>query len=380
MIAEAATPVPDPLAKTGRPPEIQRAELAGRLVDCLALPAGQMNDNERAFTADILNQLFDYIPVGLKAEISARLADGLAPPCVLLRRMLLEPIEVARPLLEKLKVIPDTMLVEAAAVGPDHRQLISRRLRISDSVTDALLEHPDIDVLQHLLRRPEVTVSERRLDELVAMSVENVALREPLICRQELSPRQGFAMFWSLDRAGRKRILARFAMDRTVIQDALKALYCEVFPDPEPDPVMKGVLKLCDRRHRARGPDGETVSLEVVQRTLTNAIANPTPELCRAVGFMAGVSAETAKRILLDRFGEPFAILCKSVGLSRGDFSDILVRARLLHEPNSRGPEFSEADAELMLATFDMTARDYSRTALRYWDWRRRLHLEPVAE
>ncbi|WP_370334784.1 DUF2336 domain-containing protein [Parvularcula marina] len=366
--------------KKGRAPEIQRAELASRLVDVLSLPAGQMNENERAFTADILDQLFDHVPLKVKIDISTRLSRVLAPPALLLRRMLLEQIEVSTPLLKELKEITDVQLIEVAGVSVAHRQVIARRLKLNEAVIDSLLSYPDIEVVLHLLQRPDVRIGERRLDELVAMTEENYVLREPLLTRRELTPRHGFTMFWWLDRPARRKVLSRFAMDRSVLQDALKNLYCEVFPDPEPDPVTKGVLKLCDRRHRARGPNGETVSLEVVQKTFTNAFANPTPELCMAVGFMAGVSSETAKRILFDRGGEPFAVMCKSAGMSRSDFSDLLVRARLIRDPESRGPEVSEQDCEYLLGIFDMMARDYSRTALRYWDWRRGIQLDPLGD
>ena len=136
------------------------------------------------------------------------------------------------------------------------------------------------------------------------------------------------------------------------------------------------MLKLCDRRHRARGRNGETITIEVVKKTLINAIANPNPDLCVATGLIAGVSAETAKTVLLDRGGEAFAILGKAVGLARTDFSAILARAMIVREPDSRAPEFDEAAADYLLGIFDMIARDSSRTILRYWDWKRAIQAE----
>ena len=347
-----------------------------RLVDVLCLPSGQVSDNERAFTADILNQLFSHLDSDMQALISHRLSESLAPPDVLLRRMLLEPIEIAKPLLENLKVIPDCMLVEAAAVSPEHRAMIVRRFKLSELVVDAVLGTADAGAAIHILRREDVEISERRLDDLVHMTEANAELRGPFLSRIELQPRHGFQLFWWLNQSERRRVLSRFATDRTVIQDALKNLYREVFPASDPDPVTKNILKLCDRRHRARGRNGETISIEVVKKTLINAIANPDPDLCLATGFIAGVSAETAKTVLLDKGGEAFAVLAKAVGLARTDFSAILARAMIVREEDSRGPELDDAGADYLLGIFDMIARDYSRTILRYWDWKRALRNE----
>lgn len=371
MQAQTVPSEETPPARPSRPAAQVRADLAFRLVDVLSLPAGQVSDNERSFTAEILNQLFDHLELETRADISERLSTVLAPPAVLLRRMLLEPIEVAKPLFENLKTIPDSMLAEAAGAGPAHRSCIIRRFGMSEFVTDAVLATGDVEAAQFLLRRIDIEVSERRLDDLVALTEENTALRDPLLGRVELQPRHGFQMFWWLSSEDRKRVLSRFATDRTVIQDVLKNLYREVFPDPDPDPVAKNILRLCDRRHRARGRNGETLGLDVVKRTLTTAIANPSSDLCMATAFIAGVSPETAKMVLLDPGGEPFAILTKAVGIGRADFIAILAKAQLVREADSRGPEIDDAKADYLLAIFDMTARDYSRTILRYWDWKR---------
>jgi hypothetical protein len=178
-------------------------------------------------------------------------------------------------------------------------------------------------------------------------------------------------MFWWLDRPGRRRILSRFAIDRTVIQNALKQLYVEVFPDPDPDLVVKRILTLCDRRHRPRSRTGEVVSLDIVERMLATARANPTSDLCAAVGALAGIGADTATRCLHDQGGEPFSILCKSIGVSRGAFEEILAKALFMRKAGAAGPDLDERQNDVLIGVFAMMARDYTRTILRYWDWRR---------
>lgn len=359
------------VAPPRRPPGYHREELARRLVDVLALPAGQVNDHERSFAGEILNELLNAVALELKVEVARRLAGVLVPPPSLLRRLLLEPIEVAEPLIEAFRNIPESLLIEAAGVSDAHRLAISRRPLLTDIVADTLLCARELDVVEQLLRRPEIALSEARVTALLRRTITEPQLREPLLQRLELQPHHGFTMFWWVGQTERRRIINRFAIDRTLIQNALKQLFVEVFPDPEPDEIVKRVLTLCDRRHRPRGRNGEAVAIEIVEKMLIAARANPTPDLCAATGLLAGVSPDTATRCLFDAGGEPFAILAKSTGVSRTAFADILGKAALMRRTDSPGPAFDVAGREYLLAIFDMTARDYSRTILRYWDWRR---------
>lgn len=353
----------------------QRAQLARMLLDVLSLPAGQVNDNERSFTADILNDLLDYVRVEVRTELAERLASVLMPPPVLLRRLLLEPISVAGPLLEAFRDMPDNLLIEAARVGPDHQRVIAQRAVLSDIVANELLDSDDVQLVIQVLRRPEITIAQERLDTLLTRTIHEEELREPVLQRLELEPWQAFTMFWWMGPTDRRRIISRFAVDRTVIQNALKDLYRVVFTDPDPDIVVKRILTLCDRRHRARGKNGEVVSMEMVERMLAAARANPSAELCAGVGLLAGVTAETASRCLHDESGEPFAIMCKSIGVSRAAFNALMSKAVLLRRSsdNGDGPIGVDGPAkrEYLTGVFDMIARDYSRTILRYWDWRR---------
>ncbi|ADM08726.1 hypothetical protein PB2503_03247 [Parvularcula bermudensis HTCC2503] len=357
----------------------QRTELARRLTDVLALPSGQVNDHERAFTADMLNELLHDVTLAIRVEVAERLAQVLPPPAMLLRRLLLEPIEVAGPLLKAYRSIPEGMLIEAARRSEAHRRAIAQRISISDVVADVIFEEGDVSLVVQLLQREELVIAEYRIDELVSRSMSEPAICGPLMQRLELQPRHGFTMFWWLCSEDRQKILARFSIERTVVQDALKKLFCEVFPDPEPDLVVKRILVLCDRRHRPRGKNGEAVSIDVVEKMLVRARAHPRPELVQATGLLAGVEATTAHRVMMDEGPEPFAVMAKSVGVSRGAFRQILEKAQLAQSTDGSRASITDLSIEESVAVFDSMARDYARTILRYWDWRMRITREDVA-
>ncbi|MEM9987907.1 MAG: DUF2336 domain-containing protein [Pseudomonadota bacterium] len=359
----------EPVKTVRAPVEGARAELARKLVDVLALPSGQVNDNERAFTGDILSEVFDHIPHALQIEISQRLSTVLAPPPGLLSRLILDEFDIASPLLEAIPELPEALLGEAARKSPAHRQAIVKRKGLTDVVADTLLEAHEWEIDARILKLQSINLSEQRVDQLVERSKHDERLRDLLLRRLELQPRHGFAMFWWIGAKHRKQVLSRFAIDRTVIQNALKPLFEEFFATKDTDFMVKRVLVLTDRRHRPRNKNGEAVSIEVVEKMLTAARANPSPDLCAAAGVLAGVRPDTATKAMFDENGEPFAILCKSIGISRAAFAEVMRKAELTRKPDAVGPHFDEEAQDYLLGIFDMIARDFSRTVLRYWDW-----------
>lgn len=337
-----------------------------KLCDIVVLPAARLSANERSLAADFLLEVLDKVDIELRIEVATRIARVSDSPPPLVRMLLLDEPAVAEPIIRKADHVPAALLIECARNGETlHRDMIARRFDLTASVADTILEFGELDVAKLLLKRDEFVFSPHAIDLLVARTVADVELQTLLLRRRELEPAHGFMMFWWVDGERRKRILTRFAMDRTLIQDALKDLYRKVFsPDAaaQPDPFVKDVLTMLDRRHRPRGINGEPVPMDVVIKTLMASRRYPTQEVMLAVSMIAGVSRELAARLLRDRGGEPFAVMCKSLGMPRGEFFEII--------SDRKGDNvLDEQRTEELLEVFDSMARDFARAVLRYWDW-----------
>lgn len=349
-----------PMSKVGASP---RALLVRKLADIVVLPSGRISSNERSLAADMLLQVADKVEPVLRAELAKRVARVAESPPALVRMLMLDEPDVAEQILVGAETVPEALLIEAAHEGSmAHRMMIARRIDLGTAVADALLEHEELDVCKLLLKREECVLSPNAVNKLVAQSATAVDLQPLLLRRSELEPAHGFMMFWWVDAERRRRILARFALDRSLIQDALADLYPRVFRSSEEDDLVKEILILAERRHRPRGVNGEPVSMDVVKRTLAAAKKYPAQEIIDAVAMIAGVSRDLAARILRDPGGEPFAIMCKSLGVPRDDFFAIYQQPG---DADDEGPD----KAEYLLGVFDSMARDFCRAVLRYWDW-----------
>ncbi len=359
------TPRPDaetmltPLSPSG--PSV-RALMVRKLADIVVLPNGKISSNERSLVADILLHVLDKVEEPIRMEVAQRVARVPECPPALVRMLLLDDAPVAEKIAARAETLPEALLIEAAREGTmAHRLMIARRIDLSTSVADACLANDEIDVCKLVLKREECVLSPNAVNKMVALSAANKEVQGLLLRRRELEPAHGFIMFWWVDAERRRRILTRFALDRRVVQDALADLYPKVFRGGDPDPIVKDILVLSERRHRPRGAQGEPVSMDVVRKTLAAACKYPAQEIIDAVAMLGGISRELSGRILRDAGGEPYAVLCKSLGVPRDDFYAFLTGA-------AEGPE-AAARADHLLAIFDSMARDFARAVLRYWDW-----------
>ncbi|MEQ1929163.1 MAG: DUF2336 domain-containing protein [Parvularculaceae bacterium] len=359
---EEAAPAPvdgltPPVARQSTPREL----MVRKLIDIVVLPANRLSANERALTGDVLLQVVDKVEEPLRIEIARRIARISEAPPALVRLLLLDEPSVAGAIIQHADHLPEALLIECAREGTTvHRELIARRVGLTTSIADVLVSFNEPEIARLLLRREEFTLSPSAIDILVSRSTQDKELQALLLRRRELEPAHGFMMFWWVDTERRRRILTRYALDRTIIQDALNDLYPRVFRQPNGDPFVKELLNMLDRRHRPRGVNGEAVSMDVVRKTVQASLKYPSQEIVHAVAMVSGISRELAARILRDPGGEPFAVMCKSLGLSRDDFFSLV---------NASGERTDPARADWLLAVFDIMARDFSRAVLRYWDW-----------
>ena len=348
-----------------------RMLLVRKLSDIVALPSGQLSANERSLAADILLQLLSRIEEPLRIEVAQRVARVIECPQFLLRALMLDERAVAEIIIEQSDTLPEALLIEAARTGTlAHRTMIAGRKGLTTPVVDALLQFEEIDVAKRILKREDSTLSPSAVNQLVAQSAVNEQLQMLLLRRPELEPAHGFMMFWWVGKEHRKRILARFCLERGVIQDALKDLYPRAFRATERDDLVKEILALCERRHRARGEDGEPISLDVATRTLASARKYPSQEIIDAVGRIANIKRSIAGRIVRDTGGEALVVLAKALGLPRDQFYGLF---RITGDGAAAATEESTADAvafaDYLLSIFDSITRDCARAILRYWDW-----------
>jgi uncharacterized protein (DUF2336 family) len=357
------TPIP---RGSAHPTGAQEA-LLRRLLDVVVLPASRLPPSDRQMAGDILLDMLLQGSERQRAHCAQRIAGVRDAPRRLLRFLVLCSFETARPVLEENDGLDDCDLMETViATTPEHRLAIAMRRNLGVSVSQALVDHGELHVVQALLNNRHAAIGEVAMDKLVARSRDEPSLCNLLIERLELKPSHAMAMFWWSESATRRKVLMRHAADRA----ELIALCSDVFEmcaaEGWRDPVARKALQLIERRQRNRAAIDRSVYDSLEAAVSEAATAGLSGAIAQEIGYLAGIKPVTVAKILSDPGVEPLAVLCKATGLKRKSLELFwtALRRPLESEPGRPHPHY-----DLLIETYDILSVTKAQTTLRYWNW-----------
>ena len=221
--------------------------------DVICIPASQLTPQERHMAGDVLVELMRSTDAQLRESVAKRLVMLNEAPRTILVLLAKDDIKIARHVLEKSKSLTDSDLIQIAQkVSTEHRKMIAQRRKVSDSVVDVIVQFLEEDVVETLLRNKGAEFSETALQRILTVSRGHQPYVELLTKRVELRPSHGLTMFWWADQPNRKKILARFAVTRKVLQESCGDLFQKAAHEGWNDSGVRKALQFVERRQRNR--------------------------------------------------------------------------------------------------------------------------------
>lgn len=349
------------------PPAQSRLTLMRRLADVVCLPESRINAFERSVTADLLVEMLRESDLAERARVSKRLSILAELPNSLVRLLLVDEAEVARPLIEEGEALSDADLNYCARHGKSaHRQMLAARKGLSSLLSEVLVESEDIPVIEILLKNGKATLSQQALESIVAMS-QNVPTLIPLLMRRpELRPSSAYVLFWWSPAEVRKIILSRFGVNREIMQDMASDVFAMAAKEKWQDAMSRKALQFIERRQRNREALKKSPYESLEAAIADAAKGGMTRKMAEEIAYMSGIKPSTGAKILRDTGGEGLAVLCKATGLSRKALKALwkALRRPLRTADGQIHPQLAE-----VLIVYDMLAVDRAQTVLRYWNW-----------
>ena len=170
-----------------------RLKIIDRVADLFAAGSRSYSDEQISLFDDVLRRLAADIEVKARAKLAHRLAVIDNAPPVLLRSLAFDDaIEVAEPVLIYSERLTDDDLVENATTkSQDHLYAIAQRLKLSEKVTDVLVERGDQRVVHKVVKNKGARFSLAGFGKLTTRARYDRKLTLALGERSDL-PRQYF--------------------------------------------------------------------------------------------------------------------------------------------------------------------------------------------
>jgi hypothetical protein len=170
-----------------------RLKVIDRITDLFAAGSRSYSYEQISLFDDVLRRLSADIEVKARAKLAQRLAGmGSAPPKLVRSLAFDDEIEVAGPVLVHSEQLSDDDLIENATTkSQDHLLAIAQRLKLSEAVTDVLVERGDDRVVHKVVRNKGARFSLAGYGKLTSRARYDRRLTLALGERSDL-PRQYF--------------------------------------------------------------------------------------------------------------------------------------------------------------------------------------------
>ena len=333
----------------------QRRRLLSEITSVFLEDSTGHSDLENQYFGDIMGKVAYELEQEVREELANRLSSEPSAPRDLIKRLANDEISVAQPIIEKSSILNDEDLVEIARTkSQDHLMAMTRRSDISETVTDALVNHGSDQVVEGVVRNSGARISQTTMEQVVERSQGNESIQAPLIDRPDLPFEMMQGMFEQVSMELKQKILKQTK---------------EIAPE-KLDDMLSSVRAKFDRKGRVRKrvlskPELYVQDLEDKGRlnegTLVTLIrSNKYPEFLVAFGKLTDIDITTAKRLAQDVSGEGLAIACKATGFDRSTFSSILMAL-------SHGTSRSIDETYKLINLYDRIQLPVAQRTMRFW-------------
>lgn len=327
----------------------RRLQLLQRITDLFVAGSRRYSGDQIALFDDVLIRLCGDIELKARAKLARRLAGVDMAPAKIIRSLAFDDaIDVAGPVLTSSDQLTDADLVENASTkSQDHLYAISQRLKLSEVVTDVLVERGDRRVVRSVARNAGAKFSFAGYDKLTARARDDSTLALAIARRGDL-PRQYFIkLIETASATVREKLEADDPRAVAAIRDAVDEVagaMCQEARDASRR--HKTAVRDAKRRFRAHAIGEAHVHAPAHAQDFEKTVV--------ALARLGRFPLDLVERALLDQGADMVLILAKAAGCS-------WTTAKELLRMYSAKREMSPADLAKMSNSFERLSPDMAQ-------------------
>jgi uncharacterized protein (DUF2336 family) len=332
----------------------QRLRILERITDLFAAGSRGYTGDQIALFDDVLGELAADIEVQARARLAQRLAHiNTSPPAIIRSLAFDDAIVVAEPVLKYSQQLSDADLTENAKTkSQDHLLAIAQRLKLSEAVTDVLVERGDRRVVDKVVKNRGARISLSGYEKLTHKARRDRRLTLALSRRSDL-PRQYFLKLLETASAS---VRAKMECDNPQAADEVRGTVDEVATE------MQHEVREASRRH-ANAERDATRCANVKPFTEANVHAPARKqEFARtaiALSKLCRFPVDAVERALLDKGEDMILVLAKAAGCSWTTARELL----LMHVAERN---LQPTDLERSFERYKKLSRDVARDVVSF--------------
>lgn len=342
-----------------------RAELFAVIGDLFHDRNDVLSAQERALMLDILEKLMRDVARDVRRRLALKLADAPGLPRELAILLANDEIDVATPILMRSPALQDVDLIEVIRHrSRQHILAVAMRRDISGTVSDALVETGDRDVIRTLLENQDAVIARATLAFLVEQSKSVDEFQEPLVRRRDLPADLARRMVYWVAAALRHALTQRFQIDIDTLDDRLEPVVKEEAAQAVAEAEAETAA---DVLTRALGD-----ARQLTPRLLLQTLRRGEVLLFEAMfAEMSGLRLKLVSRLAYEPGGQGLAVAARGTGLNREEFATIFLLTRRARQGQGQGGMgqggFAPAELGRALEFFDRLSHAAAETVLNRW-------------
>jgi uncharacterized protein (DUF2336 family) len=335
----------------------QRLRALKRITDLFLGSSDRYSREQIALFDDVLTRLSATIETEARAVLAGRLAMAYAAPPNMIRSLAFDDaIEVAGPVLIQASLAETDLVATASTKSQAHLYAISRRLSLSEAVTDVLVDRGDRRVVRSVTRNTGARFSDAGFGKLVTRASNDETLAENLGMRTDFPRHHFLKLLHSASAAVRRKLVAAHPAAEIEAQEAVARVADTISDGVREASKAFAKAKAATKRRYATGQLSERdIHAAAKGQRFEQAVAG--------LALLGHLPVDLVERGLLDPSPDIVLILAKAAGCSRST-----TKALLLMEVGHR--KLSPFDIDRALTSFEHLSVATATRVIKYYQKR----------
>jgi len=340
------------LAKEGS--SEKRRELLRQITDVFLAQPNNRSEKEAVLFDEIVGAVASDLETQVRIELSRKIADTVAPLRHTARRLAMDEIEVARPVLERSRALTETDILEVIDnKSQDHLLAVTKRPDIGEKVSSALVHKGEDHVVVSLLQNATAKIDRETYSRVAERAETSPVLHSPFVRNANVPLDMLNTVYLRVETDLRREIMRKFhGVSPAELEAALEvsrthlsAAYGALPPDyPHSQDHIAKLTKA--------GALKPAVLVQLLREERHTAFLI-------AFAQLVDVDFELGRRLLEAQDLDAMAMLCRGAGFDRGLFVTICIMVGDAGGGLSKTEEYGQLYEQVPVAA--------AQRALRFW-------------